>query len=77
MPRRDGTGPSGMGPMTGNKMGPCGRGSRGRRQSFGNSSTSSRYQKGRTIEDKKRGLDEEEEKLKEELAEIQREKSEY
>ncbi len=60
MPKRDGTGPSSMGPMTGNRMGPCGRGYRGRRQGFGNSSMSSRYQKGRTIEDKKRGLDEEE-----------------
>jgi hypothetical protein len=30
MPRQDGTGPSGQGPMTGRGMGPCGRGMRKR-----------------------------------------------
>ncbi|MDD5099285.1 MAG: DUF5320 domain-containing protein, partial [Candidatus Colwellbacteria bacterium] len=36
MPRFDGTGPAGQGPMTGRGMGPCGRGfGRGRGCGFG------------------------------------------
>lgn len=35
MPRLDGTGPMGMGPMTGRGLGPCGYGIRGRGRGMG------------------------------------------
>jgi len=38
MPQKDGTGPMGQGPLTGRRLGPCGRGQRfgfGRGQGFG------------------------------------------
>ncbi len=76
MPWFDGTGPRGMGSMTGRGLGPCGYGfRRGRGNWFGRGlGYSPGYGRKWTATDEKAALDEEEEMLKEELAQIQEEK---
>jgi len=69
MPRFDGTGPMGYGPMTGRGMGPCGRGFRG---NWGGG-----YGFRRFISPKNElaALENEEKALEEELAAIREEKA--
>jgi len=72
MPGRNGTGPQGAGPLTGRGLGPCGRGlARGRGSWFGRGLGFGRRW---TQTDERATLDEEEQILKEELAQIQEEK---
>ena len=72
MPRIDGTGPQGAGSLTGRGLGPCGRGlARGRGSWCGRGLGFGRRW---TQIDEKAALDEEEQILKEELAQIQEEK---
>ena len=72
MPGRNGTGPQGAGPLTGRGLGPCGRGlARGRGGWFG---CGLGFGRRWTQIDEKAALDEEEQILKEELAQIQEEK---
>ncbi len=75
MPFGDGTGPLGQGPMTGWGRGPCGRGlARGWRGSWRGRGFGSGWRwpwlSGRTKEDEKAALDEEEKILEEELAQV-------
>ena len=78
MPRIDGTGPQGAGPLTGRGLGPCGRGlARGRGGWFGRGLGLARglgFGRRWTPTDEKATLEEEEQILKEELAQIQEEK---
>ncbi len=69
MPRQDGTGPMGAGAMTGRGLGPCGCGMRRGWFGFGRG-----YGRRWTKVDEKAALDEEEKMLKEELAQVQKEK---
>ncbi len=64
MPNRNGTGPQGVGPSTGRRMGPCGRGSRQGLGNFGR-----RWFSG----NEKSDLDNEEKMLKEDLANAKKE----
>ena len=76
MPGRNGTGPQGAGPLTGRGSGPCGRGL-ARGSWFGRGSGSGRglgFGRRWTQTDEKAAIDEEEQILKEELAQIQEEK---
>ena len=75
MPRIDGTGPQGAGPLTGRGLGPCGQGlARGRGGFFGRFGRGLGFSRRWTQTDEKAALEEEEQILKEELAQIQEEK---
>lgn len=74
MPRIDGTGPRGFGPMTGRGLGPCGSGNA---RGFGRGRGLGRFGAGRFISPKNElaSLDEEEKALIEELEIVRNEKS--
>ena len=78
MPYRDGTGPQGAGPLTGRGLGSCGQGlARGRGGLFGRNLGLGRglgFGRRWTQTDERATLDEEEQILKEELAQIQEER---
>lgn len=75
MPKRNGTGPWGEGPMTGRGMGPCGKGyRRGPKQGFGGWLMMRRRGRQWSLEEEKKALADEEESLKEELKALQEEK---
>ena len=68
MPMRDGTGPTGRGPMTGRGMGPCGAGyGRG----YGRGFNCPRYPVNISKEDEKKLLEEELEIIKKRLKELE------
>ena len=73
MPGNNGTGPMGMGPMTGRGLGPCGNGTRrggGGRGFFGRG-----FRRFWTKTDEKAALEEEEKMLAEELAQVKKERA--
>ena len=72
MPRYNGTGPMGYGPSTGRGLGPCGGGIK--RSWLGVFGRGLGYGHRWTKTDEKAALDEEEKILKEELAQVQKEK---
>jgi hypothetical protein len=72
IPRQDGTGPQGMGPVTGRGFGPCGFGL-GWRSKFGRGRGMGRYFNWnwpQTVGDKKRALSEYRKALEEELEDV-------
>jgi len=71
MPRQDKTGPSGMGPMTGRGMGPCGGGV-GRGRGYG-AGLGRRGQYPVTGEEKKTVLERESQYLKDDLKDVEKE----
>jgi hypothetical protein len=78
MPRFDGTGPTGQGPMTGRGFGPCGLGL-GWRKRFGSGRGMGRYfgwNDPQTKEDKVKALAEYKKALKEELEDVEKEEKE-
>ncbi len=78
MPRFDGTGPMGQGPMTGRGFGPCGMGL-GWRKRFGAGRGMGRYfhwNWPNTAEDQKKALAEYKQALKEELEDVEKEELE-
>jgi len=78
MPRFDGTGPRGMGPMTGRGFGPCGMGL-GWRSRYGMGRGMGRYfgwDDPKTKEDKLKALVDYKKALKEELEDLEKEEKE-
>lgn len=77
MPREDGTGPMGQGPMTGRGLGPCGTGMGrgfGRGRFFGFCAQCPWFRKSWTKKDEADALEEEEKALKEDLQAVQEER---
>lgn len=84
MPRFDGTGPQGMGPMTGRGMGPCGRGlgircgfgrrgyGRGLNKYFGWNNPQTKEETVEDIKSYKKALQEELEDVEKELSSLQK-----
>ncbi len=78
MPRQDGTGPAGMGPMTGRGFGPCGLGL-GWRKRFGPGRGMGRYfgwSWPQTQEDQVKALTDYRKALEEELEDVKKEERE-
>jgi hypothetical protein len=67
MPRFDGTGPFGMGPMTGRGFGPCGFGFGWRKKFGGRSWPQTKNQTTATLEEYKKALEEELDDVTQEL----------
>lgn len=74
MPNRNGTGPMGMGPLTGRGLCPCNFGPTFRRSGFGRGlGRYSRYNMPNSIEEQKSALAEYKKALQEELEDVEKE----